>query len=262
MQQPDGQESSIDKEDIHHGSSNLLEASSTTYEASMLYEVQGNSSKQDNAAKDLGNLTVTSFAGGCVGENSIIEDVKDASDVTGMHAENLNDEDHDSSSLLSGSMQIYCETNPSMQTDPLKCDQNLSASQRRDEKSHLNDMGCDDNEKVVGSSVPGEGVKGNVDLESKTPVGEYPVLNALEEDTNLASKVGDCNEELESPFNDAVLVHKDENEETELEVLEEPRASILGQSSEMADELAIVSEPQKPGCKTDNQSISGMQTAD
>lgn len=88
------------------------------------------------------------------------------------------------------------------------------------------------------------------------------VLNALEEDTNLASKVGDCNEELESPFNDAVLVHKDENEETELEVLEEPRASILGQSSEMADELAIVSEPQKPGCKTDNQSISGMQTAD
>ncbi|XP_022875433.1 uncharacterized protein LOC111393895 isoform X1 [Olea europaea var. sylvestris] len=282
---PDGQRSSIDKEDIYHGSNNLLEASPSTFEASTLSEVQGNPSEQDNEtlvnpANKLDNLTVTSVAGGCVGENPINEDKKDADDDPGMHTKVLNDDDdHNGSSILSGSMQIYEETNPSMQTDSLKCDQGLSAGQNQkgDEKSHFawNDMGCDNNVKEVGFTIPGEGVKENIDSvpgsASKIHVGEHPVLNTEMEDTNVASQVEDHNEELELPLNDVESVHKDENEETELKVPAEPRISILGGTLEMTEKPTPVSEPQKAspcdsaveaGFKTVNQSIPVMETAD
>ncbi|KAL2472057.1 protein SWOLLEN 1 [Abeliophyllum distichum] len=272
----DGQRSSIDKEDIYHGSNNMTEAPPTTFEASSLSEVQGNPSEQDNEthanpANNRGNLTDASLASACVGE------MKDASDVAGMHTEGLNDEDHDGSSLLSGSMQMYGETNRTMQSDSLKCDRDLSACQKGVEKLNFvgNDMSCDDNEKEVGSSVSGEGVEENVDLvhgsESKTRIGERPVLNTEVEDTNLASHAGDHNEERDSPVNDMGSVHIDENEETGLEVPEELRTSILGGSLEMADKLAPVSEPHKAapcdsaveaGWKTIDQSTPVMETAD
>lgn len=91
------------------------------------------------------------------------------------------------------------------------------------------------------------------------------------EDTNVASQVEDHNEELELPLNDVESVHKDENEETELKVPEEPRISILGGTLEMTEKPTPVSEPQKAspcdsaveaGFKTVNQSIPVMETAD
>ncbi|KAL0312927.1 UNVERIFIED_CONTAM: hypothetical protein Sradi_5692000, partial [Sesamum radiatum] len=166
VQQSDEHKGLADNKDICTGSNSSLEAPRATSEHSMLHEVLDDRSEMDgessiNQAGFPGNLTGSAFASEFCVDKSVIDDMSDARDTAAVQKENVKIGDHVPITSIDGRTQKFTEESIPIQVDSHVNDLDVSAYGKEDEKLPLksSDMVCDDIEKEVGSTSPGEGDK-------------------------------------------------------------------------------------------------------
>ncbi|KAI3453480.1 hypothetical protein Pfo_010143 [Paulownia fortunei] len=230
-------------------------------ESSMLPKVLGNPSEHDsegliNHADARGYSTDSSFAVECCGQKSLIEEISER-DVTAIGERNVEDGDHLSRPLLTGSTKTR-EDVLSMRVAVHEHDLDVSACEKEDMKLPLNSshMVCDDNEKGVASTFSGEGVQVNVKTatvsQSNTLVGDYPsaltLFNTEVEDTKLTSSCVKGDELADSHEHNTASCDswkRDQSKDTEFEAIKEQSTSISKESLEGVDELVPTIETEK-----------------
>ncbi|KAL0395213.1 UNVERIFIED_CONTAM: hypothetical protein Slati_4487500 [Sesamum latifolium] len=280
VQQSDEHKGLADNKDICTGSSSSLEAPRGTSEPSMLHEVLDDRTEMDgetsiNQAGFPSNLTGSAFASEFCGDKSVIDDMSDARDTAAVQKENVKIGDHVPTTSIDDGTQKFTEESIPIQVDSHVNDLDVSAYEKEDKKLPLksSDMVCDDIEKEVGSTSPGEGdkVEKSTGSQPNSSAVVYPVLNTEGEDTKLTSSCVEGDEFVgchERDPHSCDSGHRDQGKETETETETpiQPISSVQKEpldSTELAPAIEIETGKLHSAAetKTSHQSVSLVETS-
>ncbi|KAL8064538.1 hypothetical protein ABFX02_01G097200 [Erythranthe guttata] len=244
IQSSDQHDSCAVNENVFHGSNSSLMPIDVTVGSSMLHAVPGNPSEEDgqsNNADGPCNPTSSSFAGECLGEESVIDDMTDARDTAAIQEEDIHDEDHVPPPLISGSTQTCTEDIISMPADAHESELDVPANEKEENKLPLDSSNIlrDDNEKEVGSTPIGEKVEGETTTgsEPNNSASDCPVMHTEVEVVNPPSCAeGDelvDGHERKQPSCDTQSMDQSKENETEAPTSTLPSKEIL-ESNELA----------------------------
>ncbi|XP_011081268.1 uncharacterized protein LOC105164342 isoform X3 [Sesamum indicum] len=277
VQQSDEHKGLADNKDICTGSNSSLEAPHGTSEPSMLHEVLDDHSEMDgessiNQAGFPSNLTGSAFASEFCGDKSVIDDMSDAGDTAVVQKENVKIGDHVATTSIDGRTQKFTEESIPIQVDAHVNDLDASACEKEDPLK-LSDMVCDEIEKEVGSTSPGEGdkVEKSTGSQPNSSAVAYPVLDTEGEDTKLTSSYVEGDELVGCHEHDPCSCdsgHRDQSKETETETPIQPCSSVPkepSESTELSPAIEIETRELHSAAgetKTSHQSISLVETSD